>query len=106
MLMAMALLAAACSSEEPTPAPEPTPEPPSTEDVILELTSEDSLWYEASGGEGEITYTLENPVAAYSLPFGAQLWKCIRYRLPLLSRTNRQLSVNAKIRPSSSQSFL
>ena len=52
----MALLAAACGSEEPTPAPEPTPEPtpepPSTEDVILELTSEDSLWYEASGGEG------------------------------------------------------
>ena len=67
----MALLAAACGSEEPTPAPEPTPEPmpepPSTEDVILELTSEDSLWYEASGGEGEITYTLENSVSGVSI---------------------------------------
>ena len=70
MLMAMAL-AVACSSEKPTPAPEPTPEPtpepPSTEDVILELTSEDSLWYEASGGEGEITYTLENSVSGVSI---------------------------------------
>ena len=62
LLAVCALTLASCSDK-----PGPTPEPPSTEDVILELTSEDSLWYEASGGEGEITYTLENSVSGVSI---------------------------------------
>lgn len=36
----------------------PAPEEPK-EDVTLTLTTEDSLWFEAEGGEGAIGYTLE-----------------------------------------------
>lgn len=57
-LLAMLLGVVACDTEKPTtePMPEPTPDA----EVVLTLTSEDSLWFEAEGGTGEITYTLEN----------------------------------------------
>ena len=61
LLMAMALSIVACDTERPTPAP------PSTEDATLTLTSEGSLWFEAEGGEGVITYTLENAVKGVDL---------------------------------------
>lgn len=53
-LMAALLGVVACDTEKP--APEPTPDA----EAVLTLTSEDSLWVEAEGGTGEITYTLEN----------------------------------------------
>lgn len=44
---------AACNNDTPTP--------PSSEEAVLTLTSEGSIWFEAEGGEGVISYTLENP---------------------------------------------
>lgn len=43
-------------------------------DPVLTLTSESEMTFEGLGGEGEITYTLENPVAAYSLDVTAEEW--------------------------------
>ena len=43
-------------------------------DPVLTLTSESEMTFEGLGGEGEITYTLENPVAAYSLNVTAEEW--------------------------------
>lgn len=50
---------AACNNDTPTP--------PSPEEAVLTLTSESSIWFEAEGGEGAISYTLENPVKGVSL---------------------------------------
>lgn len=50
---------AACNNDTPTP--------PSSEEAVLTLTSESSVWFEAEGGEGEISYTLENSVKGVSL---------------------------------------
>ena len=49
----------ACNTDNPTP--------PSTEGAALSVTSDTTVWFEAAGGEGVITYTIENPVK------GAQL---------------------------------
>lgn len=64
-LLAMLLGVVACDTEKPTtePMPEPTPDA----EVVLTLTSEDSLWFEAEGGTGEITYTLENAKSGIEL---------------------------------------
>ena len=64
-LLAMLLGVVACDTEKPTtePMPEPTPDA----EVVLTLTSEDSLWFEAEGGAGEITYTLENAKSGIEL---------------------------------------
>ena len=48
------------NTEEPNPTP--TPEEP-----VLTLTSENSLQFGCEGGEGVITYTLENPVEGTEL---------------------------------------
>jgi hypothetical protein len=60
-LLAMLLGVVACDTEKPTPTP------PSTEEATLELTSAGSLWFDAEGGEGVITYTLENAVKGVNL---------------------------------------
>ena len=57
----MVLGVASCSTEKPTPEPTPDAE------AVLTLTSEDSLWVEAEGGTGEITYTLENAKSGVTL---------------------------------------
>ena len=60
MLLAIPMVFAAC---EKTPEPEPQPE------VVTELTltSDDTLKFDADGGEAEITYTLTNPVEGVQL---------------------------------------
>lgn len=58
----MVLGVVACDTEKPAPTP-----PPSGEEAVLELTSEGSVWFEAEGGEGVITYTLENAVKGVEL---------------------------------------
>ena len=60
-LMAALLGVVACDTEKPTPEPTPDAE------AVLTLTSEDSLWVEAEGGTGEITYTLENAKSGVTL---------------------------------------
>ena len=60
-LLAMLLGVVACDTEKPAPTP------PSTEEATLELTSKGSLWFDAEGGEGVITYTLENAVKGVNL---------------------------------------
>ena len=53
LLLAMPLAFAACNeTEEPQPQPEKEP--------VLTLTSDATMEFEAAGGEGVITYTLEN----------------------------------------------
>ena len=56
---------AACNNDTPTP--------PSSEEAVLTLTSESSVWFEAEGGEGVISYTLENPVKGVSLTVKASV---------------------------------
>ena len=59
LLLALPLAFAAC---EPTETPDPVvPEP------VLTLTSENSLQFGAEGGQGTITYTLENAVEGTEL---------------------------------------
>ena len=64
LLLLFALVAfAACQTETPEPQPQPEPEPqPEVKEPKLTLTSESILEFEAAGGEGAITYTLENSV--------------------------------------------
>lgn len=57
LVLAAVVVFVACDKQNDTPNPHP-----SFEDVVLELTSEDSVWFESEGGAGEITYTLENEV--------------------------------------------
>jgi hypothetical protein len=61
ILIAMVLGVASCSTEKPTPEPTPDAE------AVLTLTSEGSLWVDAEGGTGEITYTLENAKSGVTL---------------------------------------
>ena len=57
LLLAMPLAFAACNeTEEPQPQPQPEPEKKTT----LTLTSDTTMEFEAAGGDGVITYTLEN----------------------------------------------
>lgn len=60
-LLAALLGVVACDTEKPTPEPTPV-DPP-----VLTLTSESSRWFDAEGGAGEITYTLENAVKGVEL---------------------------------------
>ena len=53
VMFALALFAVGCGGDEPTPD---TP----VKEAELELLSESSLWFEAEGGMGEISYSLEN----------------------------------------------
>ena len=62
LLLAMPLAFAACNeTEEPQPQPEPEKKP------TLTLTSDATMEFEAAGGEGVITYTLENAVEGTEL---------------------------------------
>ena len=64
LLLAMPLAFAACNeTEEPQPQPQPEPEKKPT----LTLTSDATMEFEAAGGEGVITYTLENAVEGTNL---------------------------------------
>lgn len=56
LLLALPLMLAAC---EETVEPDPTPV---VKDPVLTLTSDATVYIPAEGGEGEITYTLENAV--------------------------------------------
>lgn len=69
LLLLFALVAfAACQTETPEPQPQPEPEPqPEVKEPKLTLTSEATLEFEATGGEGIITYTLENSVEGIEL---------------------------------------
>lgn len=69
LLLLFALVAfAACQTETPEPQPQPEPEPqPEVKEPKLTLTSESILEFEAAGGEGTITYTLENRVEGREL---------------------------------------
>ena len=57
----MVLGVASCSTEKPAVHTPDSPAP------SLTLTSDSSLWFEAMGGEGVITYTLENPAKGFKL---------------------------------------
>ena len=73
LLLALPLAFAACEPTEPTNDPNntETPDTPDTPDTptepVLTLTSEVSMQFGAEGGEGVITYTLENPVEGTEL---------------------------------------
>ena len=58
IFLVAALSFAACDNDNPTPG-DTTPH--------LTLTSESSIWFEADGGEGVITYTLENTIKGTKL---------------------------------------
>ncbi len=67
LLLAAPLAFAACNETvEPEPQPKPEPEP-EVEEPTLTLTSDETLSFEAAGGEGVITYTLENAVEGTEL---------------------------------------
>ena len=67
LLLLFALVAfAACQTETPEPQPQPEPQP-EVKEPKLTLTSESILEFEAAGGEGAITYTLENSVEGTEL---------------------------------------
>ncbi len=63
LLLAAPLAFAACNE---TPEPEPQPQP-EVEEPKLTLTSDATMEFEATGGEGVITYTLENAVEGTEL---------------------------------------
>ena len=60
LLFVCALLSFACGDKESSGN---TP----TADPVLTITSESNIWFESEGGEGEITYTIENPQKGVSL---------------------------------------
>lgn len=59
--MAMAIGVVACDTDKPTP------DTPNGDAPVLTLTSEGSVWFEAEGGEGVITYTLNNSAKGVEL---------------------------------------
>ena len=64
LLLCLPLAFAACNeTEEPQPQPQPEPEKKPT----LTLTSDTTMEFEAAGGDGVITYTLENAVEGTNL---------------------------------------
>ena len=65
LLLAAPLAFAACN-ETPEPEPQPKPEP-EVEEPKLTLSSDATMEFEAAGGEGVITYTLENAVEGTEL---------------------------------------
>ena len=64
LLLALPLAFAACEEPAPVDKPEPGPE---VEEPKLTLTSDATMEFEAAGGEGTITYTLENAVEGTNL---------------------------------------
>jgi hypothetical protein len=64
LLLAAPLAFAACNE---TPEPEPQPKPEPEKNPTLTLTSAATMEFEAVGGEGVITYTLENAVEGTEL---------------------------------------
>ena len=64
LLLAAPLAFAACNE---TPEPEPQPKPEPEKNPTLTLTSAATMEFEAAGGEGVITYTLENAVEGTEL---------------------------------------
>lgn len=62
LLLLCALFAVACDNNEGTPK-ENTP----AADPVLTVTSELTSWFESEGGEGEITYTIENEQSGIKL---------------------------------------
>ena len=65
LMLAVPMVFAACNkTEEPAPQPQPQPDDKAP---TLTLTSDATLEFEAAGGEGVITYTLENAVEGTSL---------------------------------------
>ena len=59
LLLALPLAFVACEPNEPIETP--------TDPAVLTLTSENSLHYTPEGGQGVITYTLENAVEGTEL---------------------------------------
>ncbi len=68
VMMTLCALAFVSCDTEPAPQPQPQPDPqPEVKEPVLTLTSEATLEFEAEGGEGVITYTLENAVEGTQL---------------------------------------
>ena len=68
LLLFSLVVFAACQTKTPEPQPQPEPEPqPEVKEPKLTLTSENILEFKATGGEGIITYTLENSVEGIEL---------------------------------------
>ena len=63
LLLCLPLAFAACNNTE-EPQPQPKPE---VKDPVLTLTSKEVMEFKANGGNGFITYTLENPVEGVKL---------------------------------------
>lgn len=63
LLLCLPLAFAACNDTE-EPQPQPKPE---VKDPVLTLTSKEVMEFKANGGNGFITYTLENPVEGVEL---------------------------------------
>lgn len=61
IIIAAALSFVACNNDKPTPIA------PNLNAPVLTLTSESSIWFEADGGEGVITYTLNNSAKGLKL---------------------------------------
>lgn len=59
LLLALPMMFVACEEETPV---QPGPGPDEPKAPVLTLTSDSSVYVQATGGEGEITYTLENAV--------------------------------------------
>lgn len=84
------LVAVAC---EPDQKEEPTPEPPVVEPAVLNLTSSAAMPFAAEGGEGVITYEIENPTqtgvvdasadVAWIDNFGLQVYGAISFSVAL-----------------------
>ena len=66
LLLALPLVMVACDPDNPEPTPEPEPKP-EVKDPVLTLTSAATLDFTAEGGNGTITYTLENAVEGTEL---------------------------------------
>lgn len=66
LLLALPLVMVACDPDNPEPEPKPEPKP-EVKDPVLTLTSAATLDFTAEGGNGTITYTLENAVEGTEL---------------------------------------
>ena len=64
LMLAVPMVFAACSKSGDQVEPAPEPE---VKDPVLTLTSDATMEFEAAGGEGVITYTLENAVEGTNL---------------------------------------
>ena len=76
LLLALPLAFAACETPDTPDTPNNTEDPePTPAEPVLTLTSENSLQFGCEGGEGVITYTLENPTEGVELAAeGTEAW--------------------------------